>query len=169
MKPVQKLILVLFAFVDLAVIGGLALTVFRASRESLPQEVAFAAPPSACIAGLIEAYSGEGSSARVDWREEGASASHATVDIVLAAEALPAPPTPQLVWDLLDRLSPALHDLCDFPSTVILRVTVSGTTGTSYYAIETPGEQLAGWLRGELDDAELAVHARYRESVSLAP
>jgi hypothetical protein len=169
MKPVQKLIVVLFALVDLAVIGGLALTVFQNTRESLPQVPAGAAPPSACITGLIEAYSGEGISARIDWREEGASAPHATLDIVLAAEALPAPPTPQLVWELLDRLSPALHDLCEFPSTVTLRVTVSGTTGTSYYAIETPGDQLAGWLRGELDDEELALHARYRESASLAP
>jgi hypothetical protein len=174
MKPVQKLVLVLFALVDVAVIGGLAMTVVRSSRRQLPEAAptavaATGATPSACVAGLLERFSAGGASARVDWNDGAGTATRATVDITLAAGSLPEPPTPQLLWSLLDRLSPALLQECELPPTVTLRVRVTQESGTQLYALETPGDVLAGWLLGDVDDAELAAHARYRESVLPAP
>jgi hypothetical protein len=169
MKRAQKLILVVFALVDLAVIGGLGLTVLRSSRPTPSQAIPVAPSPSACVAGLLEVLSEEEGSARIDWDEHDGIAAQVTLNVSLAAESLTAPPTPQLLWSLLDRLAPTLRTLCELPPTVTLLVTVPDATGTVYYGMETAGETLAGWLRHDISDTELAAHARYRESRSLAP
>ncbi len=169
MKRSQKLILILFAFVDLAVIGGLALIVIRSTRPSPPVAAPVASPPSACALSLLEMLSVDGSSARVDWNEVAGSAARATVEVVFTADSLPAPPTPQLLWTVLDRLSPAMAEQCDLPPTLTLRVSVADGSRTHTYAVEMAGEILTGWLRGELDDTELAAHTLYRESALLLP
>lgn len=169
MKRAQKLILVAFALVDLAVIGGLALTVLRSSRPAPPQATPIAPTPSACVAGLLDVLSEDGSSAKIDWNAHDGIAAQGTLNVTFAADSLTEPPTPQILWSLLDRLAPTLGALCELPPTVTLLVTVPDATGTVNYRMETTGEMLAGWLRHDISDTELAAHARYRETRSPAP
>jgi hypothetical protein len=169
MKRAQKLVLILFAFVDVAVIGALAVIVIRNGRQQGPETPPVAAPPSACVASVLDAFSTDGSSARVDWNDTGSDPPYAMLDIVLAGETLPEAPTAQLLWTVLDRLSPSLPELCELPPLLTFRVTVVEGTETHHYVVETSGEALGGWLRGDLDDTELALHARFRTSVAAAP
>ena len=169
MNRAHKLILLAFALVDVAVIGVLAVIVIRSSSRGAPDAVLTAPPPSACVASLLDLLSEGGSSARVNWDENDEIATRVTLDLTLAAGSDSGPPTPQLLWTVLDRLSPSLLDPCEWPPTVTLLVSIAEEGGTQRYAVETSGEALTSWLRGDIDDTEMASLARYRESHIAAP
>ena len=152
----QKLILAILAVADVLVIGLMAVVVVTQSGRALP-DLAPIPTPSPCVVYLLDSLSWTKGSARVS-----------TVgDNLLVQVAVAQPPdasrvSPQILWTILDSLSPEFRQRCGTPERLTLMVDYPTLPVPQQYTAEISGESLVAWLQGLITDDELAAANHYR-------
>ncbi len=154
MKRGQKIGLILFAVIDLLVIGVLGAVVW--SNQSTPSTpLPMPSPCAAQVLGRLPAAL----SPAISW-------DHAEVYITVTANyTSPSPPpsSAQLIWPLLDSMESALKLGCPLPLEATLMVNAYGTEHTLHHIARLPGEALHQWAAGAYTHDELAVQGYYRQ------
>jgi hypothetical protein len=167
----QRVIVALLVLANILVIGGMATYVISQSRgsaaeEPLPapvQDSTLDSMPIAlpCAEYLIESLMEIGETVRVSILDR------AIVIEVSFHQQAPASPerpevSPQVLWTLLDSLSPTFTRICGTPEWVTLSARFEGPGLPEVFTAELAGERLESWLEGTLDDTGLASEANYR-------
>jgi hypothetical protein len=170
----QKLILAALALANVVLIGGMAAYVVSHSRGTeAPVQSAFldvdeVPTPSPCADYLIEHLRWLGGTTRVSGFPEAL-----LVDVAFETPPQMAAPEPealsQVLWTMLDSLSPAFGEICGAPERVDLSARFTSSSPARVFTVQLGGPQLVGWLQGSLTDEALVSMARYRGSVDAAP
>ena len=169
----QKLILAALALANVLLIGGMAAYVISHSRggaavaEAPEQRVALdvdeVPTPSPCADYLIEHLRWLGGTTRVSEFPE-----TILVDVTFETPPQMAAPDPkalpQVLWTMLDSLSPAFEEICGAPQRIDLSTRFTSFSPARVFTVQLGGPQLVAWLQGSLTDEALVSTARYRGS-----
>jgi hypothetical protein len=151
----QKLILGLFAVVDLIVIIGLAVVVVRSSQSNALARSRTEANAQ-CQEALLNA-------AREVDRRATTSQSSEVVLVRLPVNSVTGEPTPQDIWTVIDHLAPSISSACPDLSAVVLYVTVcSADAASKRYTVELDTDPLREWQAGRLSETDFAATVRWR-------
>lgn len=147
----QKLVLIVLAVLNLAVIGAMGSYVVITTRRADTASV----DPNPCADALLPRMGTWAASMAVDWSPDAAyvELTHPTPSVANA----PA----DLVWDALDHLPADLAEICPEPDSVTLTVH-TGSPATQSQTVLVDGALLLDWLAGRISDDDLAAQARYR-------
>ncbi len=159
----QKLVLTVFAVTDALVIGLMAIIVATQSGRPLP-DLAPVPTASPCVAYMLDSLSWTAGSARIS----------AVDDDLLVQVTFVLPPdasqvTPQILWTMLDSLSPEFKQRCGTPGRMTLIVDYPTLPVPQQYEAELSGESLVAWLQGLMTDDELAAANVYRSASAGGP
>lgn len=155
----QKLILILFALLDVAFIVMLGSFIYLQLHPPPPQPV-IRADLSPCAQRLLAEFGAL--NPRIAW------------DATNALQLALAPPPPddafgdgsaaaQALWPILDALAAQLAEDCPAPSQVTIYLTARDASGVTHHVAQIDGAKLAAWRDGDLSDALFATEARYRK------
>lgn len=152
MTTKQKVVLIVLAILDVAVVTGLGAIMVSRSRPSAdPAPILPAEDP--CAEALLSALATTGDATTVAWTREAAHLSVAQSTVVSTV------PAEQYLWTVLDSLPAPLPVVCPLPETVTISVHApEGTVHTT----RLNGSDLAAWLAGTQSDQDLAARALYR-------
>ena len=158
----QKLILILFALLDVAVIVMLGSLAYL----QLHPPPVIRADISPCTQQLLAEF--EALDPRIAW--DATNALHLALTLPSSGDASgELPPSAQALWPILDALATQLPADCPAPSQVTINLTVREATGVIYHVAQIDGATLTAWREGDLSDADFAGQARYRRIRTPAP
>ncbi len=152
----QKLILILFALLDVAVIAMLGSLAYL---ELHPQPV-LRADISPCVQQLLAEF--DPLAPQIAW--DATNALHLALTSPPAGDtAEDAPPSVQALWPILDTLATRLPAECPAPSRVTIHLAARDASGVTHHVAQIDGATLTAWRDGDLSDATFAAQARYRK------
>ncbi|MCU0522388.1 MAG: hypothetical protein MUF84_17065 [Anaerolineae bacterium] len=180
----QKLVVAILGAANVLVIGGLGLYAWLQRRSSaVPHpplgagsQVHTAVPTtSACATFLLESAEVSGWDARVSEMEsvlyyEVSTGESATLALPVSTDEAVTVAADQMIWTVLDSLSPEYAERCRAAVTVsVTAIVVDGLGVRQQATAQVPGDVLALWVQGLTSDDDLAARARFRSSAQLLP
>ncbi|MFP4394757.1 MAG: hypothetical protein ACLFTI_05785 [Anaerolineales bacterium] len=158
----QKLILILFALLDVAVIVMLGSLAYL----QLHPPPVIRADISPCAQQLLVEF--ETLDPRIAW--DATNALHLSLTLPSSGDASgELPPSAQALWPILDVLAAQLPADCPAPSQATIYLAVREVAGVAHHVAQIDGATLTAWRDGDLSDAAFAARARYRRIMTPTP
>jgi hypothetical protein len=160
MKKYQRLILILFAIVDMIIIAFLARTVYKTSISY--SEVGGYSPELNCASVLLDALNADHRQV-IFSQHDGViylTISHTAVATIVEQDEV------ELLWSLLDQLAysmPEAYDLCQEPESIVIQLDVLKNNTTKNHAAIIQVNDLIRWSKNEIDNHTLAANIKYRQ------
>ena len=154
----QRLILVLFAIVDIVIVVFLASTVVK-TWSSYP-EAMVQSKQLTCAQHYLDALNTHQQQVTFSMDKD-------VIHITLATSNMEKLDDTEFLWTLIDQLGQiafSTDELCLEPNTLIVQQTISNEIESNFHMSIISINDLISWTTGQLSDNQLAAQIKYRQT-----